>query len=50
MRLVILLGLGILVSGCEHGNTFNRGYVISKSVVEPEIDLQAQPEAQTLIE
>ena len=41
MRVLIIMGLCFLISGCNEGN-YNRGYVISKAQVEPEATDEAE--------
>lgn len=48
MRWIPFLGLCLLLSSCEHENTFQRAYVISQSTVEPEVEPQAQAEPDSV--
>jgi len=41
MKMLIIIGLCFLMSACSDGN-YNRGYVISKSQVEPEAALDEE--------
>lgn len=38
MRFLILIALGLFFTSCSSGESFNRGYVISKSPIENEND------------
>lgn len=41
MKLLILIGTVCSLASCSSSDTYNRGYVISKSHLEPEIEVSA---------
>lgn len=43
MRVLFLIGLCIILNGCNHGDSYHRGYVISKSI-EPITEPEAESE------
>lgn len=38
MKWLALIGLSLLLNSCDNGNSYTRGYVISKSHLEPEAE------------
>jgi hypothetical protein len=41
MKWLVLIGLSLFLNSCDNGNSYTRGYVISKSHLEPEADAAA---------
>lgn len=44
MKLLALMGLCLILNSCNNGDTLNRGYVISKSQLEPELEEELEEE------
>lgn len=41
MKILALMGLCLLLNSCNNGDTYNRGYVISKSQLEAELEAES---------